>query len=245
MNQDLSGVIAPPIGEALLNVPNSKEAPPNKKSKKHKQKRRRVEDDEEGNQSEAAVLEEISVRSHEKVGSDPVVRRKLIQKIQAWAKHFSQYLDEMMENKDLENMTQGQLEDLQKEIKQVVGTRNMGDLAEWAPLVGLTAVENTLLMFTPLRVEGLTGLSRDPSFKSTCKEIMLDFSDLSYIDPWYRVGFMVANTCYMLDSERRREDPANDSSPSNPGTTNPAENLTPAQKEFLAGMGAENVAKNA
>jgi hypothetical protein len=253
MQQDFSKVIAPAVGDALSQTEavgtKRKESSGRSKGKEKGSKRKRTIDVDEAPPDFQGDDDIGSIHSQPDANEDPIARRNLILKINAWRVAFPRFLDEMLKDKDLEGMTFSELESLLKECKHVVGTRNAGDMAEWVPMVGLTLTEDLLLKCTPLRVQGLVNLSRDPQFKMTCKEVMLDFTTLSYVDPVYRLGFMVLNTVYMLDSENRREEMIrNVETSQNAGMVNEisasGQPLTVDQQAFLSSLDAPAPTRN-
>lgn len=128
---------------------------------------------------------------------DPIPRRKKIQKIEAWFKTFPETLRKIAENSDLENMTDDQLNALQTEIKQVVGTGGGSAMGEMLPYAGLSIYES-IMVGIGVNVQGISNLAHDPAFSQACKEIMLDFTDMTYIPPHWRVLLILGNATWHL-----------------------------------------------
>ena len=172
-----------------------REEPPRKAEKRTK-KRREIQPEEE-DEAAALAMEESLEGIRGSPPKDPIPRRKKIQKIEAWFATFPSKLEKIRENVDLESMDETQLDSLQMEIKQIMGSTGGGSMGEMLPLAGLTLYESVLVS-CGINVQGISNLAFDPNFKQACQEVMLEYSDMTYIPPHYRILFYVANASYAL-----------------------------------------------
>lgn len=209
----------------------STQSEPKAKRKAKKGRAQEVDDDLGGGfdlDPEQLSLDEIKEMS----ANDPIPRRKKIQKIEAWFATFPNQLEKIRENVELEDMQEAQLDSLQAEIKHVMGSAGGGALSETIPLAGLTIYEE-LATFCGINVKGISNLAFDPNFSQACKEVLLEYMDLTYVPPHYRILFMVGNATYHLHSKNS----AKDASKSNSELSTPAKssngNPNPEDAEML------------
>lgn len=169
-----------------------------KREQKNKKRRRaeEVEDVSDDEGQDADLMNEIKNQSTAGM-PDPIPRRKKIQKIEAWFATFPTKLEKIRENVDLESMSEVQLDSLQLEIKQVIGSNGAGAMGEMVPLAGLTLYES-ILVSCGINVQGISNLAFDPNFKQACQEVMLEFSDMTYVPPHYRILFYIGNASWHL-----------------------------------------------
>jgi len=143
------------------------------------------------------MLQEKMLEQQQQEIKDPIPRRKKIQKIEAWFATFPSKLEKIRDKVDLESMEEVELDTLLMEIKQIMGSSGGNSLGEMVPLALLTLYEAGMTGMG-VRVEGISQLAFDPNFSQACKEVMLEFSDMTYIPPHYRILFILANTTYHL-----------------------------------------------
>jgi hypothetical protein len=207
---DLTDIMAPPPGEALSHIPldssnkkrkereRSKSPQSSRKKSRHRHRDTGRERREATDEEEQMMMRMMLEQDPNKV--DPKARRSLIKTIKNWKAAFPEPLEDMLDNYNLEEMEIKQLEDLLTEIRLEVGLHNSGSIADWAPATMLNVTENVLKQYG-MKVDGLTGLSREEAFRNACKEAALDFDVLTYIPPLYRIPLMVANKAITLHEE--------------------------------------------
>jgi len=185
------------------------DAPPVKEKRKAKQRKISQEEPDIDEETFAKMGEKMS-----DIPEDPIPRRKKIQKIEAWFATFPGKLEKLRANVDLENMTEIQLDTLLLEIKQIMGSNGGGAIGEMVPLAGLTLYE-AFMVKLGINAQGISNLAFDQNFSQACKEVMLEYSDMTYIPPHYRILFYLANATYALheknstsDNKKPKEGPA-------------------------------------
>jgi len=197
--QDLTRVMSNDLdlGQNLQEKTSNKRAREETPQKTKKQKKRKIHPDEVEDDIDDLEVEESLEGIKGSVAADPIPRRKKIQKIEAWFATFPTKLEKIRENVDLESMSEVQLDSLQLEIKQVIGSNGAGAMGEMVPLAGLTLYES-ILVSCGINVQGISNLAFDPNFKQACQEVMLEFSDMTYVPPHYRILFYIGNASWHL-----------------------------------------------
>jgi len=197
--QDLTRVMSNDLdlGQNLQEKTSNKRAREETPQKTKKQKKRKIQPEEVEDEIDDLEVEESLEGIKGSVAADPIPRRKKIQKIEAWFATFPTKLEKIRENVDLESMSEVQLDSLQLEIKQVIGSNGAGAMGEMVPLAGLTLYES-ILVSCGINVQGISNLAFDPNFKQACQEVMLEFSDMTYVPPHYRILFYIGNASWHL-----------------------------------------------
>lgn len=197
--QDLTRVMSNDLdlGQNLQEKTSNKRAREETPQKTKKQKKRKIQPKEVEDEIDDLEVEESLEGIKGSVAADPIPRRKKIQKIEAWFATFPTKLEKIRENVDLESMSEVQLDSLQLEIKQVIGSNGAGAMGEMVPLAGLTLYES-ILVSCGINVQGISNLAFDPNFKQACQEVMLEFSDMTYVPPHYRILFYIGNASWHL-----------------------------------------------
>lgn len=215
-----------------------KAAPPREKKSSPPKKRSRIDYEEDDTFGGMPEEEFISRMNAEQKPADPIPRRKKIQKIEAWFATFPTKLEKIRENVDLESMSEVQLDTLQLEIKQVIGAGGGGAIGEMAPMAGLTLYEGAMVALG-INVQGITALAYDPNFSQACKEVMLEFTDMTYIPPHWRVLLMLGNTTYHLH-EKNSSNKGQPQTAKTQGGSDEADMMREAGKNYQAAKNSEN-----
>lgn len=172
--------------------------------KEANRKRSKVSVEEVVDDGEEAFMDQLRGESMAGVPNDPIPRRKKIQKIEAWFATFPTKLEKLRENSDLESMSEVELDSLLLEIKQIMGSTGGGAIGEMLPLAGLTVYEGVMVA-CGVNVQGITQLAYDANFSQACKEVMLEYSDMTYIPPHYRALLILGNATWHLHQKNSEQ----------------------------------------
>jgi hypothetical protein len=222
--------------------PTSPQPPPREKRKTSRKKKRRVVEEDADDMFAGGIPDQEFMSSlhdgAEPKPTDPIPRRKKIQKIEAWFATFPNKLEKIRENVDLESMSEVQLDTLLLEIKQVVGAGGGGAIGEMLPVAGLTLYEGAMVALG-INVQGITALAYEPNFSQACKEVMLEFTDMTYIPPHWRALLMLGNTTYHLH-EKNSSNKGQPQTAKTQGGSDEADMMREAGKNYQSAKNSEN-----
>ena len=84
-----------------------------------------------------------------------------------------------------------QLENILTAIKWRVSVGNSTKINTAIFINGMSQLEQILIYTTPLKVQGLSQISLDPDVLDTFKEVSLEYKDLFYTRPEYRLAYSI------------------------------------------------------
>lgn len=131
-------------------------------------------------------------------------RRRLIIKLRSWAATFKKFLGDMMDGKDIENMSYDELVILMEEVKMAVATKNGGvvttSFAKGAVALGEKFLEDN----TSLNVNGpiarVSNITREEDFTDLAKELSLYYAEFIFTHPLHRTLAYLSNAVFQIDA---------------------------------------------
>lgn len=196
---DLSRIAKPPAEKSPSDKPEEvaeKELTPEEEEeivyrKVAKRKRDKLE---EGRRDEATAKADIIKKGIE--------RRKKIIKIKNWCSGFKDILGDFIKDKQLEKLSDEELDALQEEIKFMVSSKTSGIITDQTASSLFDWIEDGLKEHTGLKVSGpkisLKQLAASKDCNDLVKELTLEYADIIYQRPEYRMLFFLVNGVYAI-----------------------------------------------
>lgn len=139
---------------------------------------------------------------------DFLYKRRLILKIRQYATAFPEECGKQVSGKDLENLTEPDLECLMQEIKFTVGSRASSIVTNQMAGAGLVGLESVLKEKFAYEVAGpeirLSQIMASEDCQYLVKELSLEYMDIIYTRPEIRAGVYLFNAVNTIDVINRR-----------------------------------------
>lgn len=147
-----------------------------------------------------AELQEILAQPSKPTIDEILEKTKLILKLRRFAEFQKKNLEDFdLSREKLNELSTDDLRILLEQVKFSVGCRNSGDFFYKSVLGATNIAENMAVKFSSFRVQGLTFLlANDEEFKNVINEIALENQELTYLNPYQRLGYIFMKNALQL-----------------------------------------------
>jgi len=184
--------------------------------------KRKRETLEEGRKTEAVSKADVIKRGIE--------RRKKIMRVKNWCAAFKDALGDFIKDKQLEKLSDEELEALLEECKFIVASKTTGIITDQTALSVVDWLEDGIKEHTSLKVAGpkisLKQLAASKDCTDLIKELSLEYADFIYQRPEYRMIFFLINGVYAIHKINEEA-----MSQSQPAPAKPIESEEPVAKK--------------
>lgn len=150
-----------------------------------------------------------------------IERRKKIMKIKNWCAGFRDVLEDFIKSKNLEKMSDAELDATMEECRFIVSARNTGLVTDQSAVSIVDWIEDGLTQHTSLKVAGpkvsLKQLAASKDCTDLIKELSLEYMDFVYQRPEWRALLFLVNGVYAIHSINK------DAAEAGPKTVAPSE----------------------